>query len=339
MKLVSYVERPVDPQTAIIKLGALLNDHCVIDLHVAQTWAQGARGFRARDLPSTMHSLLRAWSDTYEHLRTLLDLLASEDCLQLRGAGRRPVARQRSEVFLLSPLREVRTLRNFCAFELHVRNTFRLQGKPIPQAWYEVPVFYYCNPLTISGPDEPLPMPRQGTALDYELGVACFIGKQGFDISPEEAADHIAGYTIMNNWSLRDVQQQEMSMGLGPTKSKDFATTLGPALVTPDELEDRQIGEGAELRYDLVMTGQVNGVEQSHGNLRDIHWTFAQMIAHASQDVTLFPGEVIGSGAVGTGSLSEAEAEGGNEWLKPGDIVTLEVEQLGRLETQIIVLE
>jgi fumarylacetoacetate (FAA) hydrolase len=205
----------------------------------------------------------------------------------------------------------------------------------VPAEWYEQPVFYYANPFTIVMPGQRITPPRDCEALDYELEIACVIGRAGRDIPLEEAADYIAGYMIMNDWSARDIQRREMRVGLGPAKGKDFATSLGPILVTPDELADRRIGQGADLRYDLRMVARVNDVERSHGNLKDIYWPFPHMVAYASQDVTLLPGEVIGSGTVGSGCLLEQGAEESGEWLQPGDIVELEVERLGVLQNRI----
>ncbi len=335
MKLVSYLEKAVADERPTIRVGALAEE-CVIDLHVAQSWAQGARGFRAREMPNTMLGLLRMWPDIFPHLQALLAILEGEDCLQLKGAGRQPVARRRTDVYLLPPLPNVLSLRIFQSFERHARNVRRMRGQPFPKAWPTTPAFYYANPFTIIGPDQALTMPRHGSALDYELGVVCFIGKQGQDIPAEQAEEYIAGYSILNDWVLRDVEQQEMGIGLGPAKSRDFATTLGPALVTPDELSDRRVGDGADTRYDLAVRAAVNDAEKTHSNLKDMHWSFAQMIAHASQDVMLYPGEAIGSGAVAGGSLLEAGAEDSGTWLKPGDRLALEVERLGRLETTIL---
>jgi len=336
MKLVSYVNLPIEPETFSVKLGAMIGEECIIDLAVAQTWAQGARGFVARELPTSMLALLRNWDDDSPHLEALIDLLPGMECLGLKGTGRQPVAYPRGEVFLLPPLPNILSLRDFYGFEQHVKESFRQHSKAVPREWYDIPVFYYGNPYTLLGPDQPLPMPAGGTDLDFELEIACVIGKQGIDISPEEANDYIAGYMIMNDWSLRDVQQQEMSVGLGPAKGKDFGTTFGPALVSPRELEDKQVDEGPGLRYDLEMIARVNGEERSRGNFADIHWTFTEMIARASQNVMLHPGEVIGSGTVGTGCLLEAGAADTGDWLKPGDWVELEVERLGRVTTEIL---
>ncbi len=333
MQLVSYLEKTTAQVLPSIRLGALAGE-CVIDLHVAQSWAQGARGFRAREIPSTMLGLLRLWPDLFPHLQALMAALEGEDCLQLKGAGRQPVARHRSDVYLLPPLPNVLSLRLFQCFERHARDVRRMRGQPFPKAWPTMPTFYYANSFTIMGPDQALTIPQQGSALDYELGVVCFIGKQGQDIPPEQAEEYIAGYSILSDWVLRDVEQRELDLGWGPTKSRDFATTLGPALVTPDELADRQVGAGADSRYDLAASTAVNSEEKGRVNLKDMHWSFAQLIAHASRDVTLYPGEAIG--ALAGGSLLEVGAGDSGLWLKPGDRVTLEVERLGRLEITIL---
>lgn len=233
-------------------------------------------------------------------------------------------------VRLLAPLPNPSSLRDFYAFEQHVATASRNRGRQVPPAWYEIPVFYFSNHHAIYGPDAEVPMP-QTMALDYELEVACVIGRMGRDIAEEDAAEFIAGYTILNDWSARDVQREERMVGLGPAKAKDFATSLGPWLVTPDELESYALGDG---RYGLTMTARVNGVERSRGNFRDIYYTFAQMIAHASRDVWLQPGDVLGSGTVGTGCLLELTADEG-PWLQVGDQVELEVTGLGVLRNGI----
>jgi len=202
----------------------------------------------------------------------------------------------------------------------------------MPQEWYEFPAFYYSNPHVIHNPEDNLPYPSYTKTLDYELEVACVIGRGGIDIPETEAEAHIAGYTIMNDWSARDVQVGEMKIGLGPAKAKDFATSLGPWLVTADELQDKKTGPG---RFNLKMTAKVNNKQLSLGNMGKMHWTFPQMIARASQSVQLQPGEVFGSGTVGTGSLLEL-GQDVHPWLKPGDVVELEIERLGVLRNKVI---
>lgn len=235
-----------------------------------------------------------------------------------------------STVRLLAPLPRPASLRDFYAFEDHVANARRSRGGHVPPAWYDFPVFYFSNHGAIYGPDDMIPLPRTN-ALDYELEIACVIGREGRNIAEEDAVDYIAGYTILNDWSARDVQREEMSVGLGPAKGKDFATSLGPWLATPNELDHVALPDG---RFNLTMVARVNGVERSRGNFRDIFYTFAQMIARASDNATLYPGDVLGSGTVGTGCLLEL-TEGNGPWLKPGDTVELEITALGTLTNRI----
>src|SRR4051812_20926310 len=230
------------------------------------------------------------------------------------------------EIRLLSPLPRPPSLRDFYAFEQHIATATRNRGRAVPPAWYEMPAFYFSNHTAIYDPAADIPLPRT-TALDYELELACVIGRAGRDIDEQDAADYIAGYTIMNDWSARDIQREERTIGLGPAKAKDFATSLDPWLVTPDELEEHALPDG---RYNLTMIARVNDVERSRGNFRDIYYTFAQMIAHAARDTTLYPGDVLGSGTVGSGCLLELTADQG-PWLAAGDVVELEVTGLGVL--------
>ncbi|MFL5758374.1 MAG: fumarylacetoacetate hydrolase family protein [Thermomicrobiales bacterium] len=235
------------------------------------------------------------------------------------------------EVELLAPVLRPRSLRDFYAFEEHVATAHQKRGREVPPAWYEMPVFYYSHTGSIIGPDAPLPKPAWTEKLDFELEIACVIGNRGRDIDAASADSFIAGYTIMNDWSARDVQREEMSVGLGPAKGKDFATSLGPLLVTPDELADRV----ADSRHDLTMIARINGEEITRGNAKSIHWTFADMIARASQSVELMPGDVLGSGTVGGGCLLEL-GEDVHPWLVPGDEVELEIERLGRLRNRVV---
>lgn len=262
----------------------------------------------------------------------LIDLITHPNLIHtLRGAlgERRPtgVAYRLTEVELLAPIPQPRTLRDFYSFEAHVKTARANRGLGMVPEWYEAPVFYFSNPNAIYGPSATVPKPRTAK-LDFELEVAVVIGKECRDLQPDQAEEVIAGYLIMNDWSARDVQAQEMKVGLGPAKAKDFATSLGPWLVTPDELADT-VHRG---RPHLVMTARINGQEVARGNLGDLHFSFGEMLARASQDCTLYPGEVIGSGTVGTGCLLET---GAHRWLEPGDCVELEVERLGILRNTI----
>lgn len=239
----------------------------------------------------------------------------------------------RSEIRLLAPLPRPRSLRDFYAFEQHVAAACRQHGQPVPPAWYRIPVFYFGNHAAIVGPDQAVAMPRT-ERLDYELEVACVIGREGRDIDSTEVWDYIAGFTIMNDWSARDLQSEEMSVGLGPAKGKDFATSLGPYIATPDELEEYVSDDESRLRLDMI--ARVNGREYSRGNLGDMYYSWGELIAHASRDVTLYPGDVIGSGTVGSGCILELTPEVTGGWIEPDDVVELEVTGLGVLRNRIV---
>jgi fumarylacetoacetate (FAA) hydrolase len=235
------------------------------------------------------------------------------------------------EVRLLAPLHPT-SLRDGYAFEQHVKTASQNRGREVPEEWYKFPVFYYTNPHSIFGPEDVIPYPHYTSALDFELEIAVVIGKGGRDIKPEDAPAHIFGFTIFNDWSARDVQRAEMKVGLGPAKGKDFASSLGPVIVTREALADKAAGRPGV--YDLNMSAKVNGVEMSKGNLKDIFWSFGKIIARASDSVDLMPGDVIGSGTIGTGCLLElTKAQG--PWLNAGDVVELEIEGIGILKNSI----
>ncbi len=235
------------------------------------------------------------------------------------------------EVTFDSPLQPA-TLRDAYAFEQHVRTANQNRGREAPQEWYKFPVFYFTNPRGIFGHEDVIPYPHYTNQLDFELEIAAVIGKAGRDIKPEDAPNHIFGFTIFNDWSARDIQREEMKVGLGPAKGKDFASSLGPVILTLDSLEDRKTARPGV--YDLTMTAKVNGKETSRANFKDIFWSFGEIIARASQYVELQAGDVIGSGTVGTGCLLElTKAQG--PWLAEGDIVELEIERIGVLKNVV----
>ena len=240
-----------------------------------------------------------------------------------------------NEVTLFAPIPEPPTLRDFYAFEEHVKSARALRNLGMIPEWYEIPTFYFSNTSEIYGPDQPVPYPVGSQELDIELEIACVIGREGKDIPIEEAAEYIAGYTIMNDWSARDFQRKDMKLNLGPGKGKDFATSLGPWLVTPDELATRRTGSGASERYDMTMLARVNGKEISRGNFNQIYYSFPQMIAYASRNARLRVGDVIGSGTVGTGCILELGTEI-HPWFQRGDTIELEIEGIGILRNQIV---
>jgi len=235
------------------------------------------------------------------------------------------------EVTFHSPIHPT-TLRDAYAFEQHVVTANRNRGRDVPEEWYQFPVFYFTNPNAVFGPEDVIPYPPYTQALDYELEISAVIGKGGMNIKPEDAPAHIFGYTIFNDWSARDVQRKEMIVGLGPAKGKDFASSFGPVIVTHEAIADKATDRPGV--YDLSMMARINGVEFSRGNFKDIHWSFGEIIARASDSVMLFPGDVIGSGTVGTGCLLELTKFQG-PWLKHGDIIELEIESIGVLRNTI----
>jgi fumarylacetoacetate (FAA) hydrolase len=227
----------------------------------------------------------------------------------------------------------VASIRDFYAFEQHVKVCRNQRGLDMVPQWYQVPVFYFSNPVAVIGDGDPVWAPRGSSALDYELELACVVGKAARDLPADDSAlDCLAGLTIMNDWSARDLQRVEMAVGLGPSKSKDFATSLGPRLVPLSELSDLyRYG-----RFHLEMTATVNGRVYSRGNAADMYWTWPQILAHASRDTELRPGDVIGSGTVGTGCILELTPEVVGGWLKPGDQVELTIERLGTLRNPVV---
>jgi 2-keto-4-pentenoate hydratase/2-oxohepta-3-ene-1,7-dioic acid hydratase in catechol pathway len=270
--------------------------------------------------------------------KTLLGLLG-DDGARLAAEGD-AVRRDARDVFeldavrLRAPIPRPPTVRDFYAFEQHVRTARQRRGLEMDPDWYELPVFYFSNPYAICGPDDDVAMPPGSAELDYELEVAAVVGMGGADLEPDEAERSIAGYCVMNDWSARDIQRREMKLSMGPVKGKDFATSLGPVFVTPDELADAR----RDKSYDLAMTATVNGVEYSRASLADIYWSFGEMLAYASRGTRVETGDVIGSGTCGTGCILELSLVHGVDrypWLQPGDVVELSVERLGTLRNTV----
>lgn len=230
------------------------------------------------------------------------------------------------------PILRPPSLRDFYAFERHVKTMWERRGGTVPEAWYRIPVFYFSNVSELRGPGEPVWCPAASQELDYELEVAALIDTPAVDLPPERGEEAIGGYMILNDWSARDLQREETAVRLGPAKGKDFATSIGPWLVTPDELAEARAGK----TYDLAMTASVNGQELSRGTWASAQFGFGEMVARANADVRLRPGDLLGSGTVGSGCLLEIKDEVLKRWLEPGDLVTLAVERLGELASPVI---
>ncbi|MDX3910590.1 MAG: fumarylacetoacetate hydrolase family protein [Sphingobium sp.] len=294
------------------RLGVVAADGSIVDLS-----ATGRADF------ATMQTLIEGGPKEWDAARAEAN----------RSAGLDP-----AQIVILAPLPRPVQMRDFLVFEVHMRgavwNGAKLRERlgdgpaapatppPIPDVWYQQPIYYKCNRFAVAGPGRTALWPEWSKVIDYELELACIIGKGGRDIAVADAADHIFGYTIFNDLTARDAQFKEMQGPLGPAKGKDFdgANVLGPVIVTPDEIEPQA----------LAMRAFVNDELWSEGSSSTMHWSFAEMIAHVSRSETLHAGEVLGSGTVGNGCGLEL-----GKMLKHGDRVTLEIEGIGRQVTTI----
>ena len=241
-----------------------------------------------------------------------------------------------SEVRLLPPLQPP-TVRDFMTYERHLEGVARGYGDSVPEAWYAEPVFYFSNPYSMIGAHDEVRIPPGCRLFDFELEVAAVVGAPGRDLTPEQAREHILGYTLFNDWSARDLQGREMQVKLGPSKGKDSAATLGPYLVTADELEPRRNAEGF---LDLELTVDVNGVEVGRDRSANMAWTFEELAAHASRGTVVRSGDLLGSGTCGNGGcLAELWGRNGERTpppLQPGDIVTMTAAGIGTVSNTVI---
>jgi 2-keto-4-pentenoate hydratase/2-oxohepta-3-ene-1,7-dioic acid hydratase in catechol pathway len=328
MKLVTYRKGRAQPRA-----GALIDDgRAVLDL---QGTHRALHGKSSKHLTSVL-AVLDGGDDALNLARSLAAESPRDKSVRLDA----------SAVKLLAPIPQPPQMRDFLCFEKHLIQAFgasrrlRAQSAPdpqaalaemeakgmfaVPQVWYERPMFYHPSRFAVCGHEADVPWPTYSNALDFELEFGCYIGKSGKDITRENARDHIAGYTIFNDFSARDEQNKDMAGQLGPGKGKDFdnANSMGPCLVTADEIGDP---------YNLTMVVRVNGEEWGRGNSRDMHWKFEDLIAHISRSETLHTGEFLGSGTVGNGCGLEHM-----RFLKPGDTVELEVERIGVLRNRVV---
>ncbi|MDP2302254.1 MAG: fumarylacetoacetate hydrolase family protein [Ignavibacteria bacterium] len=289
-------------------------------------------------LPEQMDGLLRNWEQTISVSKKIVDKYSqSEDVISY----------SLKDIKLHAPIPKPPSFRDGYAFRQHVMTARRNRGVEMIPEFDQYPIFYFTNHNSIIGPGDVIVEDDHLKQLDFELEVAIVIGKEGRNINSSEADNYIAGYLVMNDLSARLLQMEEMKLNLGPAKGKDFATSIGPYLVTVDELETKLIKTDFGDKYDLRMTAYHNGNLISDGNVKDMNWTFAEIIERASYGVTLFPGDVIGSGTVGTGCYLELngtrslEAKTKGEsytsvWLNEGDLIELEIEGLGRLQNRIV---
>lgn len=295
----------------------------IVDLNSAFA-SQGVKA------PSTMIELIERYSELEAPLKKIQTMALS---------GSAPFeSYDEKSVKLLSPIPRPTSMRDGYAFRQHVEAARKGRGLPMIPEFDQIAIFYYTNHLAVTGPGQIPVQKKAQERLDFELEGAVVIGKSGKNIPASKADDFIFGYLIMNDWSARELQTQEMKMSLGPAKGKDFATSLGPYLVTKDEIASKRIPSPNGDRYDLEMKAFLNGKQISTGNMKDMTWTFAQIIERISYGLNVHPGEVIGSGTCGTGCFMELNVTGvtQNVWIKPGDNVVMEIEALGRLENTIV---
>lgn len=250
-----------------------------------------------------------------------------------RAAAWRGPRYRESEFAFLSPVVRPHAFRDFFAFEEHAKAARGRQERStqLPAEWYAAPAFFFANHNALVGHNAAVVAPHGCAELDYELELGVVIGHGGRDITVARAWEHVAGLTIINDFTARDFQRSEQAVGLGPAKSKDFATAVGPWLVTRDVFADRIEGE----MLTLEMTARRNGHELSRGNVAALYHSIPRLIAQASRDADLFPGDLIGTGTVGTGSLMDLGVEKVGGWLKPSEVIELEVERIGVLRTRI----
>ena len=305
----------------------------IFDVIRASIWAYKNNGNSSFfEIPSSLKRALENWDTHFVKLKQL-DTSLPDINFQSHSGGGKPIAILEKNVQLLSPVPHPQSFRDFYAFEQHVRAARKLRGLDMHPDWFKLAIFYFSNPAALYGHREDIPYPKGTNELDFELEFAVIIANGGSNIKKEDADPYIGGYTICNDWSARDLQREEMAMNLGPAKGKDFASSFGPYMVTPDELEDAWDKNG---KLNLRMTCHVNDKLISDGNTNDLYHPFTTMIERASMNAKLLPGDYLGSGTVGTGCILELRPENTDGWIQKGDVIRMEIERLGVLENKIV---
>ena len=321
MKLLTYIKDENEQPS----FGFKVNDF-IVDIRKGAEWINQDQGNdKFLTIPNDLKTALEEWNHFFPILIEMQETVQNGDLSKFSNAE--------SDLEILPPIINPPSFRDFYAFEQHVRAARKLRGLEMHPDWFKIAIFYFSNPNCCYGHGQEIPYPSNTTELDFELEFAIIIGNGGSDIKAEDSAEVIAGYTILNDWSSRNLQREEMPLSLGPAKGKDFASSFGPYMVTPDELEDAWDNNG---RLHLRMTCHINGKLISDGNTNDLYHSFGNMIERASMNTKLMPGEYIGSGTVGTGCILELRPENTGGWVQKGDTVTLEVERLGKLENTIV---
>lgn len=325
MKLVTYLSNSTE------RTGVIVGDR-IMDLERAHAASNGL-ALQCSALPPEMNAFLRLGEGALADVRSLISWFADTDTTTQNS-----VSVLAEGTTLCAPVPHPTSMRDGYAFRQHVEAARRNRGVEMIPEFDEIPIFYFTNHQAVFGPGEIQVQELHCDKLDFELECAIVIGKQGRNIKASEADSYIAGLMVMNDWSARTLQMKEMMLNLGPAKGKDFATSIGPWLVTLDELADVTTSTPNGNQYNLAMSTHVNGTRVSTGNVKDMSWTFAQIIERASYGVTLYPGDVIGSGTCGTGCFLELNGSKVFDpawWLKPGDVVTCTIDRLGELTNKV----
>ena len=286
---------------------------CIVYHDGSEYSASRILGLKESDLEENFYTILRNRED------------------DLRDPGAEALIRTNVDRYL-PPIPEIMSLRDFFAFEEHVRNARKTRGENVPPEWYNFPVFYFSNHNSVIGSKQEMHYPRYTKELDYEMELAFIIGKEGKNITADSYEEYIAGVTIANDWSARDVQRAETRIGLGPAKGKDFATSLGPFMLTAGDLSSLKVSRG---KYDIDLSGIVNGKTYGSSNMKDIHFDLGEIIERASDEVTLRAGDVIMTGTFGNGCILEMRSQG-ISWLNRGDEVRIESSRIGALTNRVI---
>jgi 2-keto-4-pentenoate hydratase/2-oxohepta-3-ene-1,7-dioic acid hydratase in catechol pathway len=323
MRLVTFELKT--PVGAMRRTGARAEGDHVVDLELARAAQHAAKGrarhraLAAAEVPSDMLALLEGGEHTLDCAREALEHVARTGDGELDGA----VIRHRlDEIKLLAPLPRPTSLRDFLLFEEHLHNCMKTLGRtdPIPTEWYKLPAHYKGNPDAIYGPDDVVPYPGYTDKLDFELEVCAVVGRRGRRVDAADATAYIAGYTLYNDWSARDIQMREQSIGVGPGIGKDMASSIGPTIATPDEFDCSR----------SQLEARVDGETWSRGTLADMRFSFEQVIEYISQEAEVVPGDLLGSGTIGMGCGLEHD-----RYLKPGTTVELEAEGIGVLRNVV----
>ncbi len=298
--------------------------------------SETSKALGKKSLPNDMLAFLRQGEDAMNEAKKINEEIRRRGDLS---------SLNKNEATLLAPVPHPTSCRDGYAFRQHVAAARRNRKVEMIKEFDQYPIFYFTNHNAIQGEGDILCMPDHFQKLDFELEASIVIGKKGRNIRAAQADEYIAGYMIMNDMSARTLQIEEMLLNLGPAKGKDFSTVIGPWLVTPDELEQYKISAKKNHvgnNYNLKMKCMVNGKLVSEGNLGDMDWTFAEIIERCSYGVDILPGDVIGSGTVGTGCFLELNGTGmlndadyKPQWLQPNDVVEMEIDALGKLTNTI----